>query len=216
MHQLVQQQVDNNLLSMAEMIEDQVDAKLKKLENLDDDDLEKIRQRRVDEMKRMQKRREKWLQQGHGEYCDLSDEKDFFKEMKGEERMVVHFYRKSNFPCKVMDKHLLELSKRHIETKFCKIDAEKSPYLTEKLKIWMLPTLALIKNEKVVEYLVGLDDLGGVEDFKQASLCLALAAHGVLHYEGESPAAMPSRSAVQRKVRSTRTLDSSDEDSDFD
>jgi hypothetical protein len=96
------------------------------------------------------------------------------------------------------------------------IDAEKSPYLTEKLKIWMLPTLALIKNEKVVEYLVGLDDLGGVEDFKQASLCLALAAHGVLHYEGESPAAMPSRSAVQRKVRSTRTLDSSDEDSDFD
>jgi hypothetical protein len=26
---------------------------------------------------------------------------DFFKEMKGEERMVVHFYRKSNFPCKV-------------------------------------------------------------------------------------------------------------------
>lgn len=75
MHQLVQQQVDNNLLSMAEMIEDQVDAKLKKLENLDDDDLEKIRQRRVDEMKRMQKRREKWLQQGHGEYCDLSDEK---------------------------------------------------------------------------------------------------------------------------------------------
>lgn len=29
------------------------------------------------------------------------------------------------------------------------INAEKSPYLTEKLKIWMLPTLALIKNEKV-------------------------------------------------------------------
>jgi hypothetical protein len=26
---------------------------------------------------------------------------DFFKEMKGEERMVVHFYRNANFPCKV-------------------------------------------------------------------------------------------------------------------
>jgi hypothetical protein len=73
--QMVQQQVDQNLLSMAEMIEDQVDDQLKRLENLDDDDLEKIRQRRMDEMKRMQKRREKWLQQGHGEYQDLSDEK---------------------------------------------------------------------------------------------------------------------------------------------
>lgn len=29
------------------------------------------------------------------------------------------------------------------------INAEKSPYLTDKLKIWMLPTLALIKSEKV-------------------------------------------------------------------
>jgi hypothetical protein len=32
---------------------------------------------------------------------------------------------------------------------FPQINAEKSPYLVEKLKVWMLPTLALIKNEKV-------------------------------------------------------------------
>eukprot|EP00976_Prorocentrum_cordatum_P035445 720706-Prorocentrum_minimum.AAC.2 len=31
----------------------------------------------------------------------------------------------------------------------------------------MLPTLALIKNEKVIDYIVGLDDVGGSEDFKQ-------------------------------------------------
>jgi len=80
----------------------------------------------------------------------------------------------------------------------------------------MLPTLALIKNEKVIDYLVGLDELGGVEDFKQEHLCMRLAGHGVLHYEGESPAPIPSKSAVQRKVRQTRQLDSDDEDSDFD
>jgi hypothetical protein len=96
------------------------------------------------------------------------------------------------------------------------IDAEKSPYLTDKLKIWMLPTLALIKNEKVIDYLVGLDELGGVEDFKQEHLCIRLAAQGVLHYDGESPAPIPSKNAVQRKVRQTRQLDSDDEDSDFD
>lgn len=44
-----------------------------------------------------------------------------------------------------MDKHLELLSKKHLETKFIKIHAEKAPFLAEKLKIWMLPTVALIK-----------------------------------------------------------------------
>lgn len=51
--------------------------------------------------------------------------------MKGEERMVCHFYRDS-FPCKVMDKHLGILTKKHPETKFVKLHAEKAPYLTGK------------------------------------------------------------------------------------
>jgi hypothetical protein len=29
----------------------------------------------------------------------------------------------------------------------------------------MLPTLALIKGEKVIDYVVGFDDLGGKDDF---------------------------------------------------
>lgn len=46
------------------------------------------------------------------------------------------------------------LAKQHIETRFVKIHAEKSPFLTEKLKIIVLPTLALIKNTKVDDYVV--------------------------------------------------------------
>lgn len=53
-----------------------------------------------------------------------------------------------------MDKHLAVLAKQHIETRFVKINAEKSPFLTEKLKIIILPTLALIKNTKVDDYVV--------------------------------------------------------------
>ncbi|KAL2945863.1 hypothetical protein AAZX31_U023600 [Glycine max] len=48
-----------------------------------------------------------------------------------------------NWPCKVMDKHLNILAKQHIETRFVKLNAEKSPFLAEKLKIIVLPTLAL-------------------------------------------------------------------------
>ncbi|CAN0453221.1 unnamed protein product, partial [Ectocarpus sp. 8 AP-2014] len=31
-------------------------------------------------------------------------------------------------------------------SQFCKIDAEKSPYLTEKLNIFVMPTILLIKG----------------------------------------------------------------------
>ena len=48
---------------------------------------------------------------------------------------------------------------------WAQINAEKSPYLVEKLKIWMLPTLALIRQEKTVDYVVGFDDMGGKDDF---------------------------------------------------
>lgn len=54
-----------------------------------------------------------------------------------------------------MDKHLSILAKKHIETRFVKIHAEKSPFLAERLKIVVLPTLALIKNAKVDDYVVG-------------------------------------------------------------
>ena len=54
----------------------------------------------------------------------------------------------------VMDKHMSILAKQHIETRFVKIHAEKSPFLAEKLKIVVLPTLALIKYTKVDDYVV--------------------------------------------------------------
>ena len=95
------------------------------------------------------------------------------------------------------------------------IDAEQSPYLTDKLKIWMLPTLALIKNEKVVDYVVGLDDMGGREDFETEALARRLAAAGVLTLqESRGAAAAPQRSV--RKAQRTVARDSDDEDSDFD
>jgi hypothetical protein len=51
------------------------------------------------------------------------------QEMKGEERMVCHFYRSSH-PCQVMDKHLAVLAAKHLETKFVRLHAEKAPFLT--------------------------------------------------------------------------------------
>ena len=97
-----------------------------------------------------------------------------------------------------MDKHLDTLAKLHLETKFCRIDAEKSPFLTERLKVWMLPTLALVKHEKVVDYVVGFDDLGGRDDFTTDQLRQRLAAAGLVVAEA-APAA-PSAAAPHRAL----------------
>lgn len=223
---LAQHAVEQAVLNVAKRLEDQLDDQLHRLENLQDDDLERLRQRRVDELKRQQDKAREWAAKGHGQYTELMDEKEFFKEVKGEERVVAHFYRES-WPCKVMDKHLGLLCRKHMETKFFKINAEKSPYLTDKLKVWMLPTLALIRNEKVVDYVVGFDELGGKDDFSTEALEERLAAADAVKLSdapGGSAAAAAGRAAgggggKQRgAIRSGFSYQkgSDDEDSDFD
>ena len=56
------------------------------------------------------------------------------------------------FRCKIVDKHLEILAPQHIECKFMKIDAEKSKFLTDRLKVRVLPTLVLLRDNKTVCY----------------------------------------------------------------
>ena len=86
-------------------------------------------------MKKAQQKKEDWLQKGHGEYSEIPEEKEFFNVTKNSENVVCHFYRDETFRCKILDKHLAILAKKHIETKFCKINAEKTPFLCDRLKI---------------------------------------------------------------------------------
>lgn len=46
-------------------------------------------------------------------------------------RQVVHFYRPSNRTCEVVDARLSELAVRHMDIRCVKINAEKSPFLSE-------------------------------------------------------------------------------------
>ena len=58
---------------------------------------------------------------------------------------------------------------------------EKSPFLVERLKVWMLPTLALIRKEQTVDYVVGFDDLGGKDDFTTEVLLFMQRLHDPHH-----------------------------------
>ncbi|KAJ9705177.1 hypothetical protein PVL29_003302 [Vitis rotundifolia] len=207
----VQEILEKQVLTVAKAVEDKIDEEIAALERLDLDDIEALRERRLQQMKKMAEKRSRWISLGHGEYSEIPSEKDFFAAVKASERVVCHFYR-PNWPCKVVDKHLNILAKKHIETRFVKINAEKSPFLAEKLKIVVLPTLALIKNAKVDDYVVGFDELGGTDEFSTEELEERLAKAQVIIFEGESSLHASKSSSQPRSVRQSSNSYSSDSD----
>ncbi|KAI4375958.1 hypothetical protein MLD38_013766 [Melastoma candidum] len=208
----IQEVIEKKVLTVAKAVEEAIDDEIAALDRLDVDDIEALRERRLLQMKKMAEKKQRWISLGHGDYTDIPSEKDFFTAVKASERVVCHFYRE-NWPCKVMDKHLSILSKQHLETRFVKIQAEKSPFLAERLKIVVLPTLALIKNAKVDDYVVGFDQLGGTDGFSTEELEERLAKSKVISFEGESSLGSSKHGGqTRRSVRQSSTADSDDSD----
>ncbi|KAH9317189.1 hypothetical protein KI387_018958 [Taxus chinensis] len=211
----VQKILENQVLTVAKAVEEKLDEQLSRLDvdRLEEDDLEQLRERRLQEMKKMAAKRQHWLSLGHGEYQEIQSEKEFFAVAKASERVVCHFYRE-NWPCKVMDKHLSLLAKQHLETRFVKIHAEKSPFLAERLKIVVLPTLALIKNAKAEDYVVGFNELGGTDEFNTEELEERLAKSKIIAFEGESSAGRWGSKPSSNKQSIRQGGDRDDSDSD--
>lgn len=181
----MQEALQDHLVNATKIIEDQVDAEINRLETLDDDEMEMIRKRRLDAMKRGKKQKEEYLSLGHGKYDEVSDEKGFFEQTKKSKNVVCHFYRESTFRCKIVDKHLDILARKHIETKFIKIDAEKCKFLVDRLRIKVLPTICIARDGKTVDYIVGFDDLGGSDEFPTEMLEWRLGTTQVINYSGD-------------------------------
>jgi hypothetical protein len=160
--------------------EERLDDETKRLDNLKEDDLEEIRRKRLEKMKSDVVVAQKLRAIGHGEYVDLADEKEFFDVSKKSKWVICHFYRTSTWRCQIFDKHFAELAQTHLETRFVKINIEKSPYLAEKLRIVMLPTVMLIKEGKTEHSIIGFDELGGQDDFLIEDLEDYLVRWGVL------------------------------------
>jgi len=173
------------LLNAAKVMEEQVDQEIANLEKMDEDELEVIKRRRIEMMKKHQEKKVEWKKQGHGEYQEIPEEKEFFTVTKNSENCVIHFYRDETFRCKILDKHFQILAKKHIETKFCKINAEKTPFLCERLKIRVIPSVLLIKNQQTTGHIMGFTELGNTDEFSTEMLEWRLAHGEVINYSGD-------------------------------
>lgn len=131
--------------------------------------------------------------------------------------MIVHFYRSVTPRCQIVDAHFEKLCQTHVESRFVKIDAEKHPYLVEKLGIILMPTIVLIKDGKTEHAIHGFDEFGGTDDFTTSDMAYILATHKLLNYETDRSEDIANR-ATKAGLNSVRlaTIRSGDYDHQSD
>jgi len=184
---LQQAMMQQAMLNVAKQVEEKIDAEMKELDAIenDEDELERIRAKRMTQLKNAQDKRAEWLRNGHGQLNEINSDKDFFEEAKGSKKLVVHFYRNTTMRSKILDEHLKVLAKQHVETKFLKLDVDKCDWIVQRLNIRVIPTMALVLDGKTTGYLRGFEEFGGNDDFSTEMLEWRLGVAQVISYKGD-------------------------------
>jgi len=137
--------------------EAKLDNKLEKLSRMNEDDLAELRAKRLEDLKKKQMQRSKWLANNHGRIHEIMDQKQFFENVKSTKHVICLFYSKTSKWSHILQEHLTLIAQKHLECKFIQIESQYAPFLIERLNIWMMPTLVLAKANKVSTQLRGLD-----------------------------------------------------------
>jgi hypothetical protein len=132
---------------------------------LDDKELHDLQQKRLTDLQKKFALEKQFQRQGHGEYREIVEE-EFLKEVCGSQWVVVHFFHREFFRCKIVDKHLRILAQKHLSCKWLTLDAEKAPFFVTKLAIQMLPTVIVFKDGIVHDQFAGFDELGAKDEFR--------------------------------------------------
>lgn len=158
------------------------------LDGLDDDPaLNALRLRRLNEIKQEAERKAQNLSKGHGQYRTIYQD-NFLTECCSSDYVAVHFYHNDFERCKIMDHHLGIIAPSYLNCKFIRIDAEKSPFFVDKLKIRTLPTLIMFKDGKTVDRMTGFDglviDKKDPDKWHTGRLVQWLSGTGAVEYHG--------------------------------
>merc|ERR1719231_117465 len=173
---MMDQMLANTLLS----VETALDAEIEKADNLDEDDLARIKAKRMAEMKKKAEAQQKNVANGHGRLAKINDQQEFFGAAKKSARLVCIFTRNSNKYGKAMLEHAELLAGKHLEARFIWVDAENAPFLTDRLNIYMLPTIVCIKDNKVHKQHNGLNEIDGSGKYSSGMLEYLLHTDGLL------------------------------------
>lgn len=91
----------------------------------DDPELQKLHSARLQELREEAEHRKQesdLFTQGHGNLTEIQ-EGDFLEVVTKTEFVVCHFFHEDFQRCKILDKHLTSLARKHIKTRFIKLSA---------------------------------------------------------------------------------------------
>ena len=94
-------------------------------EMMDDPELLNLHADRIAQLQTEHERRLQMQRKGHGQVTEIN-EGEFLEVVTKGEHVVVHFFHRDFERCKIMDKHLAVLAKKHFKTKFVRISAPVS------------------------------------------------------------------------------------------
>lgn len=164
--------------------EDENDSDLELLADEDDEFMKALRVKRMAEMKQEYEKVQKYKHAGQGSYNEINED-EFLSTLNGSKHVIVHFFH-DDFPrCKIVDKHLQLIAKRHLETKIVSMDAAKAKFFTAKLQVRTLPTVVTFVDGVSKSRLVGFEDLGGADHFATEDLETWLRQRGMLKRTAE-------------------------------
>ncbi|XP_013407243.1 thioredoxin domain-containing protein plp1 [Lingula anatina] len=169
-----------------QLLADESLAEERLLEELENEEIPAhIREARLEALKRQAHQFQEMKTKGYGIYSELTEEKEFLDLTTSEEKCIVHFFHPDFRRCAILDGHLQKLSEKYFETKFAKINVEKAKFFVEKLKIRILPALFCFREGKVIDKLIGFEDLGDSDHFQTEALERRLGKSGVIEFAGE-------------------------------
>ena len=154
----------------------------------EDSELRMLREKRLRQIQGQQRQKLEDIGKGHGQYRDIVQD-EFLHEVTNSMYTVCHFYHNDFEKCKVMDHHLHFLAKRHLETKFVKIDAAKTPFFVQKLSVRMMPTLIFFVDGVAKDKLIGFEGLSEdlpiyqEDEWKTIKLAKLLGKAGMINKE---------------------------------
>lgn len=75
--------------------------------------------------------------------------------METEKVVVIDFWATWCGPCKMMAPVVEEVAKDYPDVKFCKVNVDEEPELSNAFKIVSIPTIVVIKNGEIIDSVVG-------------------------------------------------------------
>lgn len=89
--------------------------------------------------------------------------------------------------------------------------------IAERLRIRIIPTIALIVNGKTKDYIIGFTELGNCDDFSTETLQCRLAQSGVINYDDDLQSSETGKKSFIFRPQKPKTIkghDSDDSDDD--